>query len=230
MDAINVLRRPDAIDAKAGSGRPHRVGSNRSTRLWEPLPARSLRVRRSDTPAAAQTTPATELPPALEAFARAWSGVTAYRAKVDVFAEKGADVQNIGFNYDFRKPAAFTVHVIDGPNAGVTLTWDGGPTVQAARGGGGLFARLFKRTLALHDPLVTTVRGASLEQLSYGAILAHAEQTPGTLAQRPRRADRGHGHRSPFAHSDRSGRRRRTDPRSHRYLDSNAASATRRRI
>jgi len=97
---------------------------------------------------------------------------------------KGTAVQNIVFNYTFRKPSSFVVHVIDGPNAGVTLTWDGGPTVQATRGGG-LFAAVFKRTIPLHDPLVTTIRGASMDQLSYGAILAHAEQTPGTLSQSP---------------------------------------------
>ena len=134
--------------------------------------------------AAPQLAPTTAPPPALEAFASAWNGVTAYRAKVSVFDQKGTDAQNIAFNYTFRKPSSFIVHVIEGPNAGVTLTWDGGPTVQATRGGG-LFAALFKRTLPLHDPLVTTVRGASMDQLSYGAILAHAEQTPGTLAQFP---------------------------------------------
>ena len=124
----------------------------------------------------------TTAPPALEAFASAWNGVTAYRANVSVFDQKGTDAQNIAFNYTFRKPSSFIVHVIEGPNAGVTLTWDGGPTVQATRGGG-LFAALLKRTIPLHDPLVTTIRGASMDQLSYGAILAHAEQTPGTLAQ-----------------------------------------------
>lgn len=139
----------------------------------------------TDTAAATpQPTPSTALPPALEAFARAWNGVTAYRAKVSVFAMKGTDAQNIVFTYAFRKPSSFTVHVVDGPNAGVTLTWDGGPTVLASRGGG-FFAALFKRTLPLHDPLVTTIRGSSIDQLSYGAILAHAEQTPGTLAQSP---------------------------------------------
>ncbi len=139
------------------------------------------------TESGAVTPPATKpssLPPALEAFARAWDGVTAYSAKVSVFAAKGVDVQNIVFNYTFRKPSSFTVHVLEGPNAGVTLTWDGGPTVSATRGGG-LFAKLFKRTIPLHDPLVTTLGGASLDQLSYSAILAHAVQTPGTLAQSP---------------------------------------------
>jgi hypothetical protein len=132
----------------------------------------------------------TTAPPALEAFAHAWDSVAAYRATVTVFAAKGNDVQNLSFTYDFRKPSSFIVHVIDGPNAGVTLTWDGGPTVQASRGHG-LFAALLKRTIPLHDPLVTTIRGASMDQLSYGAILAHTVQTPGDLKQSPGEAIAG---------------------------------------
>ncbi len=132
--------------------------------------------------ATAQAPP--DAPPALEAFAHAWTSVTGYTANVSVFAQRGAQVQNIVFTYTFRKPSSFTVHVVKGPNAGVTLVWNGGPTVQASRGGG-LFASLFKRTIPLHDPLVTTIGGASLDQLSYGSILAHAEQTPGTLEQTP---------------------------------------------
>jgi outer membrane lipoprotein-sorting protein len=130
------------------------------------------------------TTSSTAPPPALEAFARAWDGVTAYHAKVTVFAQKDSKIQNLVLDYTFRKPSSFTVHVVDGPNAGITLTWDGGTTVQASRGGG-LFAALLKRTIPLHDPLVTTIRGASMDQLSYGAILAHAKQTPGRLAESP---------------------------------------------
>jgi hypothetical protein len=129
---------------------------------------------------APQPTPTTA-PPALQAFAHAWDAVSAYHAKVSVYAVKGSAVQNVVFDYSFRKPSSFTVHVLEGPNAGATLTWDGGPNVQASRGRG-LFS-IFKRTIPLHDPLVTTIRGASIDQLSYGSILAHAEQTPGTLAQ-----------------------------------------------
>jgi hypothetical protein len=33
--------------------------------------------------------------------------------------------------------------------------------------------------------LVTTIRGSSIDELSYGAIIAHAEQTVGTLSQSP---------------------------------------------
>jgi hypothetical protein len=133
-------------------------------------------------PAVAQTTASGRVqPPALVAFANAWGGVTGYSATVAVFERKDAQSQNVLFDYAFRKPSSATVHVAAGPNAGVTLAWDGGTTMVAHRGTG--LAALFKRTIALHDPLATTLRGSSIDQLSFGAILAHGEQTAGTISQ-----------------------------------------------
>jgi hypothetical protein len=39
--------------------------------------------------------------------------------------------------------------------------------------------------MSLQDSQVTTIRGSSIDQLSFGAILAHGQQTPGTLSQGP---------------------------------------------
>ena len=44
---------------------------------------------------------------------------------------------------------------------------------------------MFKKTLSLHDPLVTTLRGSSIDQLSFGAILAHGLQQGGSLSEAP---------------------------------------------
>jgi outer membrane lipoprotein-sorting protein len=117
---------------------------------------------------------------ALDAFARAWSGVTGYTATVTVFEQKDNRVQNVGFNYSFRKPSNVTVYVVAGTNAGVTLVWDGGTSVVVHRGSG--IRALFKKTLSLHDPQVTTIRGSSIDELSFGRILTHARNTPGTLS------------------------------------------------
>jgi len=121
------------------------------------------------------------LPPAWVAFESAWSDVVGYSATVSVFERKGDEVQHLTFDYRFRKPSSATVRVVDGPNAGVTLQWNGGDSMVAHRGSG--FAALFKRTISLHDPLATTIRGSSIDQLSFGAVLAHGEATPGDVAQ-----------------------------------------------
>jgi hypothetical protein len=125
----------------------------------------------------------------LATFASEWSRISAYRATVTVFEQSGQNVQNVVFDYTFRKPSDVTVHVAEGPNAGVTLTWSGGETVVARRGSG--LAALFKRTLSLHDPLATTIRGSSIDQLSFGAILAHAQGTAGTLSAAKENASDG---------------------------------------
>jgi outer membrane lipoprotein-sorting protein len=119
----------------------------------------------------------------LRQFAAAWASVTAYSATVTVLERKGAQTQNVQLQYTFQKPTSVTAHVDAGANAGVTIVWGGGPTVVAHRGSG--FAALFKKTLSLHDPQVTTIRGSSIDQLSFGAILAHAQQEPGRLTQAP---------------------------------------------
>jgi hypothetical protein len=120
-------------------------------------------------------------PPAWVAFASAWNAISAYSAALTVFEQKGAQTQRVVFDYNFRKPSNATVHVVEGPNAGVTLVWNGGGTMEAHRGSG--LAALFKKTLSLHDPLATTIRGSSIDQLSFGAILDHAQQTQGVVSQ-----------------------------------------------
>ena len=120
-------------------------------------------------------------PPAWVAFRRAWADIVGYSATVRIFEKKGAQVQHVVFEYNFRKPSSATVHVVQGPNAGVTLVWNGGSTMAAHRGSG--FFAQFKRTVSLHDPLATTIRGSSIDQLSFGAILTHAQQTPGAVSQ-----------------------------------------------
>ena len=121
------------------------------------------------------------LPPALVALTHAWAGIKGYSARVAVFERKGAQAQREVFDYDFRKPNSAIVSIIKGPDAGKTLVWNGGSTLTVHEGTG--FTALFKRTFTLHDPQATTIRGSSIDQLSFGAFLAHAQKTPGTISQ-----------------------------------------------
>lgn len=117
----------------------------------------------------------------LNAFASAWSRINAYSSTITVFERKGDQFQNVILDYTFRRPSGVMVHARSGANTGVTLVWNGGSTLVGQRGSG--LAGLFKKTLSLHDPLVTTIRGSSIDELSFGAILAHAEQTPGAISE-----------------------------------------------
>jgi hypothetical protein len=132
-------------------------------------------------PQSAIPAPVATQPPAWVAFERAWANVTAYSATVAVFERQGTQVSSSVLDYTFRKPSSATVHFVAGPNAGVTVVWNGGDTVVAHRGNG--LAALFKKTFPLHDPQVTTIRGSSIDQLSFAAILAHSRGTPGIVSQ-----------------------------------------------
>lgn len=132
---------------------------------------------------AAPSLPAAALPPAWISFEDAWANVAEYRTTISVFERQGAEVQNSVFDYTFRKPATATVHYNDGANAGVTLVWNGGETVAAHRGSG--LMAMFTKTFPLHDPQLTTIRGSSVEQLSFAAILAHSQGTAGAISQGP---------------------------------------------
>jgi outer membrane lipoprotein-sorting protein len=125
---------------------------------------------------------ATSSTPALTAFTKAWATVTAYNATITAFEQKGIAVQNVIFKYTFRKPTTVTVDVVGGPNNGVSILWTGGTTVSAHRSG---LASAFKETLSLHDPKITTIRGSSIDRLSFSQILAHAQTTAGKFSQGP---------------------------------------------
>lgn len=120
-------------------------------------------------------------PPVWAAFKDIWKNATSYSATLIVFEWEGAEVRSSTLDYTFHKPSSATLHFTAGPNAGVTIVWNGGGTVIAHRGTG--LVALFKRKFSLHDPRVTTIRRSSIDQLSFTAILAHSQQTPGLLFQ-----------------------------------------------
>lgn len=117
----------------------------------------------------------------MRAFARAWAGITAYTATVTVFEQKGAQSQNRVLNYTFRTPSDVTVQIVGGQDAGATLLWSGGSDVVAHHSSG--LTGMFKKTLSLHDPQATTIRGSSIDELTFGNILAHAQRTPGKVSE-----------------------------------------------
>ena len=98
-----------------------------------------------------------------------------------LFEQKGAKSENAVYDYSFTKPGSATVHVVSGTNAGKTITWNGGPTVTGSEKG--FLGITGSKSFKLTDPTVTTVRGDSIDQLSFGEIIAHIQQTPATFEQ-----------------------------------------------
>jgi hypothetical protein len=128
--------------------------------------------------------PASVLPASVAAFQAAWGSLSGYSARVTAFERKGDEREVVVFDYSFRKPSFVTIRVLRGATAGVRLSWSGGALVTARRGAG--LIGLFKRSLPLRDPALLTLRGSSIDELSFGRVLAHALQTPGTIVEGPR--------------------------------------------
>ena len=129
------------------------------------------------------TAPAVDTPPAWLAFARTWAALDGYGARVTALERDGARGETLVVDYTFHKPTSVTAHIVQGPNTGAVLVWNGGPTMQAHLGGGLLYG--LSRTLSLHDPSAESPRGSSLDELSYAYVLRHGSTTAGTVTQTP---------------------------------------------
>jgi outer membrane lipoprotein-sorting protein len=120
---------------------------------------------------------------ALDQFAKTWSGLQGYNATIQLFEAKGGDSEHAVFAYGFAKPATVTMHVNQGPNAGATVKWTGGSTVYASKSGP--FGITMGKNVSLNDPLVSSLRGYTVSDLSFAGILAHAQQTAGSVSSGP---------------------------------------------
>lgn len=119
----------------------------------------------------------------LDQFAKAWSGLQGYNATIQLYEVKGGSSEHATFTYSFTKPTTVTMHVNQGPNAGATVKWTGGSSVYASKSGA--FGITMGKNVSLNDPLVTSLRGYTVSDLSLAGMLAHAKQIAGTLASGP---------------------------------------------
>jgi outer membrane lipoprotein-sorting protein len=111
-------------------------------------------------------------PAPLTAFANAWESMSGYKTSIHCYSEKGGKTENSQFSYTFTKPSSISMSIVSGPRAGNTVTWSGGDTVTAGKG-------MFTKKFALNDSAVTSLRGATVVDLSFGSILKHAQSISG---------------------------------------------------
>jgi outer membrane lipoprotein-sorting protein len=114
-----------------------------------------------------------QTPAPLSAFGKEWESMNGYKTSIHCYSEKGGKTENSQFNYTFTKPSSISMTIVSGPRAGNTVTWSGGDSVTAGKG---MFAKKFSVT----DSAVTSLRGATVVDLSFGSILKHAESVAGT--------------------------------------------------
>lgn len=111
-------------------------------------------------------------PAPLGAFAKTWESMNGYKTAIHCFSAKDGKTENSQFNYTFTRPSSISMTIVSGPRAGNSVTWSGGDTVTAGKG-------MFTKKFALTDSAVTSLRGGTVVDLSFGAILKHAEGLKG---------------------------------------------------
>jgi len=122
-------------------------------------------------PASAAETPAAAR--ALAGFAAAWQAVHDYRCTITAHEALGRSVQDRVYRLVFEKPHDTRLSIVSGDGRGGVAVWRGGPQVRGHRGGLLSFLTL---NLGLHSSLATTLRGTTVAQANFGALLDHWQQ------------------------------------------------------
>jgi hypothetical protein len=103
-------------------------------------------------------------------FASAWSNITAFTCTIDAHEVSGNRVQDRTYNMFFHKPHDTRLEITKGDSRGSIAVWRGGTRVIGHRGGVLSFAKL---NVDIHSPLVVTIRGTTIADPNFGAILDH---------------------------------------------------------
>jgi hypothetical protein len=107
--------------------------------------------------AATSSSPAQTQPAPLVAAAAAYEKIAGYHTTAHLYQVQGAATQNSVLDYTFAKPASISMTVVSGQDQGSTVKWSGGT-----------------------DSLVSSLRGVTIVQLSFGSILKHEAEIAGT--------------------------------------------------
>ena len=116
---------------------------------------------------------------ALARFAAAWEPVQTYTCTVTAHEVSGTRVQDRVYSMWFRKPYDTRMDVTAGDGRGGAAVWHGGDTLRGHQGG--FIISFVKLNLNIHDSRATTIRGTTIAQANFGAILDHVKGTTGTL-------------------------------------------------
>lgn len=127
---------------------------------------------------AAAPTSAPSGEPALAKFSSAWSKLSTYTCAVTAHEVLGTRVQDRTYKLTFRKPYDTKLEITGGDGRGGAAVWHGGDTLRGHQGG---FISFIKLNLSIHDPRATTIRGTTIAEASFGAILDHVKSLKGTM-------------------------------------------------
>ena len=106
-----------------------------------------------------------------------WAKLSTYSCTIDAHEVQGTATQDRTYDMWFqRQPIMTRMDITGGDGKGSAVVWDGSDHVYGHKGG---FLSMFKKHLPLHDPQATSLRGATVADASFGALLTHIEGLKG---------------------------------------------------
>jgi len=114
----------------------------------------------------------------LAKFAATWDKVNSYTCKLTAHEVLGSRVQDRTYDLTFRKPYDTKMNITGGDGKGGAAVWHGGDTLRGHQGG---FISFIKLNLNIHDGRATSIRGTTIAQANFGAILDHVKSLKGTV-------------------------------------------------
>ncbi len=105
---------------------------------------------------------------ALAAFSAAWTRVNTYTCTITAHEVKGRDVQDRVYHVAYKRPNNMRMDIVGGAGRGGAAVWTGGTTLFGHQGG---FLSFVKLHLNIHDPKAVSLRGTTVAQASFGALL-----------------------------------------------------------
>lgn len=127
---------------------------------------------------AASATSASSGETALAKFAAVWGKLNSYTCSLSAHEVLGTRVQDRSYNFIFRKPYDTKMDITGGDGKGGAAVWHGGDTLRGHKGG---IISFIHKTLKIDDPEATSLRGTTIAQANFGAILDHVKSLKGSI-------------------------------------------------
>ncbi|HKW44537.1 MAG TPA: hypothetical protein VJN22_02705 [Candidatus Eremiobacteraceae bacterium] len=109
---------------------------------------------------------------ALAKFSAAWDAVHTYTCAISAHEVRGSDVQDRVYHVAFARPHTMRADIVAGAGRGGAAIWTGGDTLYGHQGG---FLSFVRMHLNIHDPRAVSLRGTTVAQVSFGALLERFE-------------------------------------------------------
>jgi outer membrane lipoprotein-sorting protein len=120
---------------------------------------------------------------ALAQYAAAWAKVNTYTCTITAHEVQDTRAQDRVYAMYFRKPSDARMDITGGDGKGSAAVWHGGDTVRGHQGG---FFSFVKLNLNIHDPKATSIRGTTIADADFGALLVHVKTLAGaTIDAKP---------------------------------------------